>query len=186
MMNTKIATLSGLIGGARRALNTSTGSKAGEGLPLYWIGRRDLPSARDFPAVLYGPEHEVTRFLMTDTGVILALCEYEKRGFTDLTGNNAYTYTPKFNKDRKTRWDVILNRLAGAFPGGYRVEIRNLAGSSKGHRLVEISVSENAISNGPSENPHRGYAASIEKIESSAHSPQYRWIEEINAGRCVA
>ena len=144
MMNTKIATLSGLIGGARRALNTSTGSKAGEGLPLYWIGRRDLPSARDFPAVLYGPEHEVTRFLMTDTGVILALCEYEKRGFTDLTGSNAYTYTP------------------------------------------EISVSEHAASNGPSENPHCSYAASIEKIESSAHSPQYRWIEEINAGRCVA
>jgi len=179
MMNAKTATISGLVGGADQALNATAGSKTGEGLPLYWIGRRDLPSERAVPALLHGPEHEVTRLLMADTGVILALSEYEKRGFSDLTGSNAYTYNSSVNKDKQSGSNVLLNRLAGVFPGGYRVEIRNLAGSSNGHKLVEISVSEHAPTIQSSGNPDGECPASLGKIGGSTHYPEYRWIESI-------
>lgn len=184
MMNAKIGTVFRLVGGAFQAFNTRPKSQTVEELPLFWIGQSSLPTERPLAALSYGPEHEVTRYLRADYGVQLALSEYKKRGYADLTGPNAFTYTPNIIKSKNITWEVLFNRVAGAFPGGYRVEVRNLKGSSKRSRLGEISVFDHLTEPLPTEQLDERPPIVQGRSEETVTAPVYRWIEEISTECC--
>ena len=170
MMNAKSATLSGWSSAVCQAVHTATGSTAADGLPLYWIGHKIQSAETPVNTNRFGPEHEITRYLMGDTGVQLAMVEYRRQGFSDLTGDGVYIYTPHKLTSLELMRTLLFDRMAGAFLDGYTVEIRNLGGSSNRCKLVEITVSADLS---------RDNLAGRSRRESGKGNVAYSWIEEI-------
>jgi hypothetical protein len=174
--------LFGWIGRVNGAVETANVKPWKEEPPLYRIGPRLDQQEWTPHEYRHGPQHEVTRHLMTDSGVKLALHEYCRRGGADMIGIAAYLYVPAPRSLKDYLNLLVSDKWGGAFLDGYQVEIRNLSANSGRERVVEICVSGLPIvvksADNREEFNERGRAYS----STPGYTDCYCWIEELSLG----
>lgn len=91
----------------------------------------------------FGPESEITRFLMADKGVREARRAFVRRGGVNMLGDSAYRYVFDTEFFPETARMLFADQWSGSFLGGYVVEMRNLDQAPGAERQVEITVTNN-------------------------------------------
>jgi hypothetical protein len=133
--------LSGWIGRINQVEKHSKVNPVCDEVPLYRIGPKTYEQKPVQIRHRFGPQHEITRYLMTDKGVNLAIQEYHQRGGVDMIGAEAYLYAPESWSLADFVRNLVSDKWGGAFMDGYRVEIKNLTDNSPVQRVIEVSVS---------------------------------------------
>jgi hypothetical protein len=133
--------LSGWIGRINQVEKHAKLNTVRDGVPLYRIGSKNYEQKPVQIRHRFGQQHEITRYLMTDKGVNLAIQEYHQRGGADMLGGDAYHYVPERLSLIDFARKLVSDKWGGAFMDGYRVEIKTLSGNSGAQRVIEVSVS---------------------------------------------
>jgi hypothetical protein len=141
MVTTMTEFLSGWIGRINQVEKLSKVNPVCDEVPLYRIGPKTCEQKPVQIRHRFGPQHGITRYLMTDKGVNLAIQEYHWRGGDDMLGKDAYLYVPERSSLIEFARKLVSDKWSGAFMDGYRVEIKNLTGNSTVQRVIEVSVS---------------------------------------------
>jgi hypothetical protein len=174
--------LSGWSGRVNGAVETGNVEPWQEELPLYRIGPKPDQRERTRNQHRHGPQHEVTRHLMMDSGVKLALQEYCRRGGADMIGIASYFYVPAPRSLKDYLNLIVCDKWGGAFLDGYQVEIRNLSANSGRERVVEICISGLPIVVKSADNREEFKGSARSYGSTPGYTDCYCWIEELALG----
>jgi len=137
------------------------------------------------PVRTYGPESEITQFLMTDKGVNDARQEFREGGCKDMVENKRHEYKFSLFEYATQLYEVASTRdWSGSFLGGYEVQIENLGNNEA--KITVINYTGWSSATHVPETPFGPDWWWINDEDRDAPGPggtliqYYQWTEEIN------